>query len=93
MGKGKPDPYSKKKMKQTDTATQSALEIHCVLCRTDVGGAALRIKQLVDDHTELRQGVKRLEMEVKVTNFVQKMKVRNTSNKMYPIIFTSLASH
>jgi hypothetical protein len=50
-------------------------EIHCVLCRTDVGGAASRIKQLVDDHTELLQGVKRLEMEVKVTNFVQKMKV------------------
>ena len=68
-------------------------EIQCVLCRTDVGGAASRIKQLVDDHTELRQGVKRLEMEVKVTNFVQKMKIRNTSNKMYPIIFTSLASH
>ena len=68
-------------------------EIHCLLCRTDVGGAASRIKQLVDDHTELRQGVKRLEMEVKATNFVKKMKVRNTSNKMYPIIFTSLASH
>jgi hypothetical protein len=41
-------------------------EIHCVLCRTDVGGAGSRIKQLVDDHTKLRQGVKRLEMEVKV---------------------------
>jgi hypothetical protein len=68
-------------------------EIHCVLCRTDVSGAASRIKQLVDDHTELLQGVKRLEMEVKVTNFVQKMKVRNTSNKMHHIIFTSLASH
>jgi hypothetical protein len=53
-------------------------EIHCVLCRIDVSGTASTIKQLVEHHSDLRQGVKRLQQEVKVANFTAKVEVRNT---------------
>jgi hypothetical protein len=46
-----------------------------------VGGIASMIEQLVEDHTELRQGFKNLQMAVKATNLIKKIKVRNRSNK------------
>jgi hypothetical protein len=42
-----------------------------------VGGIASRIKQLVEDHTELRQGFKNLQMAVKAANLIEKIEVRN----------------
>ncbi|KAE8124141.1 hypothetical protein FH972_019049 [Carpinus fangiana] len=44
--------------------------------RIDVSGTASRIKQLVEHHSELRQGVKRLQHEVKVANFTAKVEGR-----------------
>jgi hypothetical protein len=32
-----------------------------------------RIEQLLEDHSELRQGFKRLQLEAKVTNFIKKI--------------------
>jgi hypothetical protein len=37
-----------------------------------VGGIASRIKQLVEDHSELRQGFKSLQSMVKANNFMKK---------------------
>jgi hypothetical protein len=53
-----------------------------VLCRSDVGENMSRIEQLLEDHSGLRQGLKGLQLEAKVTNFIKK----NTSNKMHSII-------
>jgi hypothetical protein len=53
-----------------------------VLCRSDVGGSMSRVEQLLEDHSRLRQGLKRLQLDAKVTNFIKK----NTSNKMHSII-------
>ena len=46
-----------------------------------MGGIASRIEQLVEDHTELREGFKNLQMAVKATNLIKKIEVRNRSNK------------
>jgi hypothetical protein len=46
-----------------------------------VGGIASRIEQLVEDHSELRQGFKSLQLMVKADNLMKKIEVRNRSNK------------
>jgi cell division septum initiation protein DivIVA len=43
-----------------------------------VSGTASRIEQLIEDHSELRQGLKRLRKEVKATNYIKAIEVRNT---------------
>jgi hypothetical protein len=68
------------------------------LCSSDFTDMVIvsRLEQLVENHSELREALKRLQVQVKVDNYILRIKVGNTiSNKMDPIniMFTSLASH
>ncbi|KAE8124140.1 hypothetical protein FH972_019048 [Carpinus fangiana] len=56
------------------------LKDYLIQQRSDVGGIALRIEQLVEDHTELRQGFKNLQMAVKATDFIKKIEGRLAVN-------------
>ena len=45
------------------------------LCSSDMVGTVSRLEQLVENHSELREALKRLQMEVKVDNYILRIKV------------------
>ena len=47
------------------------------MCSSDAGGMCLRIEQLVEDHRELRQGLKAVKMILRAVVLFRKIKVRN----------------
>ncbi|KAE8124137.1 hypothetical protein FH972_019045 [Carpinus fangiana] len=48
--------------------------------RSDVGGTMSRIEQLLEEHSELRQGLMSLQNEIKATKLIKKMKGRLSIN-------------
>ncbi|KAE8124138.1 hypothetical protein FH972_019046 [Carpinus fangiana] len=50
--------------------------------KSDVGGIASRIEQLVEDHSELRQGFKSLQLMVKTNNLMKKIEGRLAINDL-----------